>query len=94
MANKPPASCCVDDKGQQDSRTGPGKMSNARNPKRQKHRAIAQSAAASAVDVDKPGLAAILIFLGAIVADRHWNFGFYTDGAIGLLVEVRRSFGY
>jgi hypothetical protein len=42
----------------------------------------------------KPGLIAIVIFGAAIVADRYWNYGYYTDGAMILLREIRRSFGW
>ena len=30
----------------------------------------------------------------ALAADRHYNFGFYTDGMISMLRQIQHSFGF
>jgi hypothetical protein len=30
----------------------------------------------------------------AIVADQYFNFGYYTDGALSALRQIRHSFGW
>jgi hypothetical protein len=42
----------------------------------------------------KLGWTAILVFGAAFVADRYWNYGLYTDSALRVLREIRRSFGW
>ena len=41
------------------------------------------------------GFLTVVLFVGAaIAADRYYNFGHYTDGALSMLREIRRSFGF
>jgi hypothetical protein len=37
---------------------------------------------------------AAAVLAAAFLADRYWNFGLYTDGALRLLTEIRGSFGW
>jgi hypothetical protein len=39
-------------------------------------------------------LIAILTVGAAVVADEHYDFGHYTDGALSMLPEIRHSFGF
>jgi hypothetical protein len=42
----------------------------------------------------KPGFIAIIAFGCAVVADQYWYYGYYTDGALGALQQIRHSFGW
>lgn len=42
----------------------------------------------------KPAFAAIIVFCAAIAADQYWNYGYYTDGALRALREIRHAFGW
>jgi hypothetical protein len=42
----------------------------------------------------KLGWSAILLFLAAVVADRYLNNGYYTDGGLAMLRQIRYSFGW
>ena len=44
--------------------------------------------------MDKIGLAAIGVLVAALVADQYWNYGYYTDGALGMLRHIKHSFGW
>ena len=39
-------------------------------------------------------LIAIVIVFAAVAADRYYNFGHYSDGALSMLREIQRSFGF
>jgi hypothetical protein len=32
--------------------------------------------------------------VAAVAADKYFNYGYYTDGALLMLREIRRSFGW
>jgi hypothetical protein len=42
----------------------------------------------------KLGIAAIVVLAGAVAGDQYWNFGFYTDGTLSALNQIRHSFGW
>lgn len=42
----------------------------------------------------KLGWSAILVVLAAIAADRYFNQGYYTDGGLAMLRQIRYSFGW
>ena len=42
----------------------------------------------------KLGWSAIFILGAAFAADRYFNYGYYTDGAIIMLRQIRNSFGW
>jgi len=37
---------------------------------------------------------AAIVLGSAMAADRHYNFGFYTDGMISMLRQIQHSFGF
>jgi hypothetical protein len=39
-------------------------------------------------------LIAIVVIGAAVAADEQYNFGHYTDGALSMLREILRSFGF
>ena len=39
-------------------------------------------------------LIAILIVGAAVAADQYFNSGYFTDGAIAMFREIKRSFGF
>jgi hypothetical protein len=36
---------------------------------------------------------AIGVWAAAFAADQYWNYGYYTDGALAMLRQIRQSFG-
>lgn len=42
----------------------------------------------------KFGWTVIGVLVAAFVADQHWNYGRYTDSALAVLREIKRSFGW
>jgi hypothetical protein len=34
------------------------------------------------------------LFGAALAADRYWNYSYYTDSALTVLREIKRSFGW
>jgi hypothetical protein len=36
---------------------------------------------------------AVLLIAAAIAADEYYNYGYYTDGALAMLHQMRHSFG-
>ena len=42
----------------------------------------------------KLGWTALVVVCAAVVADRYWNYGYYTDGALQVFREIRRGFGW
>jgi len=42
----------------------------------------------------KLGWAAIFVFCAALAADQYFNYGYYTDGALAMLRQIRYSFGW
>jgi bacteriorhodopsin len=38
-------------------------------------------------------LIAALLIAAAVAADQYYNYGYYTDGALAMLHQMRRSFG-
>jgi hypothetical protein len=42
----------------------------------------------------KLGLFAIIVFGCAVAADQYWNYGYYTDGTLSALRQIRHSFGW
>jgi hypothetical protein len=46
------------------------------------------------IDMGKLGLAAIIVLACAVAADHYWNYGYYTDGALSALRQIRHSFGW
>jgi len=39
-------------------------------------------------------LIAILIIVAAVAADQYFNFGYYTDGALAMLGQIKQAFGF
>jgi bacteriorhodopsin len=39
-------------------------------------------------------LIAILMIVAAVTADQHFNFGYYTDGALAMLDLIKQAFGF
>ena len=39
-------------------------------------------------------LIAILIIVAAVAADQHFNFGYYTDGSLSMLGQIKQAFGF
>ncbi len=39
-------------------------------------------------------LIAILIIVTAVAADQHFNYGYYTDGALTMLRQIEQAFGF
>ncbi len=39
-------------------------------------------------------LLAAAILCGVVVADEYFNYGHLTDGALSMLQEIKRSFGF
>jgi hypothetical protein len=37
---------------------------------------------------------AIFVLGAALAADQYWNYGYYTDGTMNMLGQIRRSFGW
>jgi hypothetical protein len=46
------------------------------------------------IDMGKQSLVVIIIIACAIAADQYWNYGFYTDGTLRALHQIRHSFGW
>jgi hypothetical protein len=44
--------------------------------------------------VGKFGWSLLLIFCAAIAADQYLNYGYYTDGAVAMMRQIRNSFGW
>ena len=44
--------------------------------------------------MDKLGWAAMGILAAAFAADQYWNYGYYTDAAIGVFRQIGHSFGW
>jgi len=42
----------------------------------------------------KFGWTAIGVIAAALVADQYWNYGYYTDSALAVLRDIKRSFGW
>jgi hypothetical protein len=42
----------------------------------------------------KFGWSVILVLVAAIAADQYLNYGYYTDGAIMMVRQIRASFGW
>jgi hypothetical protein len=42
----------------------------------------------------KGTLIAALLVAAAVAADNYYNHGLYVDGALSMLREIRRSFGF
>lgn len=42
----------------------------------------------------KFGWAVVGILIVAFVADQYWNHGYYTDGALAMLRDIRHSIGW
>jgi hypothetical protein len=42
----------------------------------------------------KLGVTAVIVFAIALAADQYWNYGYYTDGALSALHQIRHSFGW
>jgi hypothetical protein len=42
----------------------------------------------------KFGWVVIFGLCAAFAADQYWNYGYYTDGAIAMLRQIRNSFGW
>jgi len=42
----------------------------------------------------KLGWTMILVLGAAFAADQYWNYGYYTDGALSMLRNIRGSFGW
>jgi bacteriorhodopsin len=38
-------------------------------------------------------LIAVLLIAAAVAADHYYNYGYYTDGALAMLLQMRHSFG-
>lgn len=36
----------------------------------------------------------IFVLCAALAADRYWNYGYFTDGALSMLRQIRTSFGW
>jgi len=35
-----------------------------------------------------------VLVVAALVADPYWNYGYYDDGALAMLRDIKRSFGW
>jgi hypothetical protein len=42
----------------------------------------------------KLGWSAILLLLAALAADQYLNHGYYTDGGLAMVRQIRYSFGW
>jgi hypothetical protein len=42
----------------------------------------------------KLGWAVVVVLGTAFAADQFWNYGYYTDGVLAILRQVRHSFGW
>jgi hypothetical protein len=42
----------------------------------------------------KLGWTAIFVVCAALAADQYFNDGYYTDGALAMLRDIRSSFGW
>jgi hypothetical protein len=42
----------------------------------------------------KLGWTTLLVVCAAAVADQYWYYGYYTDGTLQVLREIRRRFGW
>jgi bacteriorhodopsin len=38
-------------------------------------------------------LIAVMLIAAAVAADQYFNYGYYTDGAVAMLRQMRHSFG-
>lgn len=45
-------------------------------------------------DMAKPSVVAIVVLACAVAADQYWNYGYYTDGVLRALHQIRHSFGW
>jgi hypothetical protein len=43
--------------------------------------------------IKSAAIAAVVIFI-AVQVDQHYNSGFYTDGVLAMLHQIRHSFGW
>jgi hypothetical protein len=73
------------------------------NPKWKNDQALQSAAAAKSILCNSPEstdmlmkglLVAIVVIAAAVAVDEQYNFGHYTDGALLMLREIQRSFGY
>jgi hypothetical protein len=56
---------------------------------------LGKLAAISADDaMGKLGWTAIGVLIAALVADQYWNYGYFTDAAVNMFRQIRRSFGW
>jgi hypothetical protein len=42
----------------------------------------------------KFGWSVVIILIGAVSADQYLNNGYYTDGTMAMLRQIRHSFGW
>jgi hypothetical protein len=42
----------------------------------------------------KFGWSVVIILIGAVAADQYLNNGYYTDGTMTMLRQIRNSFGW
>jgi hypothetical protein len=42
----------------------------------------------------KFGRSVLIILIGAVAADQYLNNGYYTDGTMAMLRQIRNSFGW
>jgi hypothetical protein len=46
------------------------------------------------LSMGKFGWSVVTIVIGAVAADQYLNNGYYTDGAMAMLRQIRNSFGW